>query len=593
LIFQISLIVISGLIGSKVLSSRKNSLKAKPLLASKSTSTNTQPHLKKEEKEERQTKNDFLISTASMASILLGTLCAPVTLLGVIGVFYTSFSVMKRGIKSLLNDRKVGYELLLTIGIFILVSSGQYLVMAFGAWMYYLGSIIQLKAKGESKKALTNLFEEESHFVWIVHEAVEIKVPLDQLKTGDVFVVNTGEKILADGEIIKGQALIDQQLLTGEFQPAEKLEGEKVLASTVVLSGKIHIQAEKTGDQTISAGVRQMLLNAAEQKSSRELKGEEWADRSVLPVLGAASIASLMFNPMIGLFTLNNGPGGTVRFIAPIVTLNHLKIAAQSGVLIKDGCALEKLNTIDTILFDKTGTLTTAEPVLDSIVTYTGKGENEVLIYAASAESKLTHPIAHAILNEAQRRKLDLIPIDESEYKIGLGLTVLINASTIRVGSPKFMIQEGISTKDVQENLVSLQKNGHTPVLVSQDDTLIGVLEIRAQVRPEVKRLVSLFHAQKVKMYLVSGDQQVAVQSLSDTLDLDGCFYEVLPSQKADIVKQFQKEGKSVCFVGDGINDTVAMQASEVSISLKGASSPTCFVTIGTMPLIASISERR
>ncbi len=267
--------------------------------------------------------------------------------------------------------------------------------------------------------------------------------------------------------------------------------------------------------------------------------------------------------------------GSRIKALAPLGTLSHINLASHQAILIKDGRVLEELMNVDTVLFDKTGTLTHEQPEVGQIIVCDDYKEEEILSYAAAAEHKFTHPIAKAILKKAQEANLTLPEIDDSKYHVGYGITVRFGDKNILVGSDRFITKEGMVFSEMfKKAIAQSQKDGYSLIFVAVEQQVLGATEIQSSIRMEVKQTISGLRQRGIKhIAIVSGDHRQPTQKLAKELDMDDYFYEVLPQHKAKIVEQLQKEGKSVCFVGDGINDTIAMKQANVSISLRGATS--------------------
>jgi Cu2+-exporting ATPase len=272
---------------------------------------------------------------------------------------------------------------------------------------------------------------------------------------------------------------------------------------------------------------------------------------------------------------LNSDFGTGIRMAAPLAMLSSLALCAGKGILVKDGRALELMNEVDTVLFDKTGTLTRERPEVGRVIASEGYDPEEILGYAAAAERKFHHPIALAILHKARELGLELPATDETQYKVGYGITVQVGGQTIRVGSKRFMEMEGIElTPEARDALDAAHREGFTMVMVGVDDRLGGAIELQAAVRPEVREIIAGLRARGVKhIAIISGDHEAPTRKLAESLGMDRYFAQVLPADKADYVERLQKEGRKVCFVGDGINDSIALKKANVSISLRGASS--------------------
>jgi Cu2+-exporting ATPase len=260
---------------------------------------------------------------------------------------------------------------------------------------------------------------------------------------------------------------------------------------------------------------------------------------------------------------------------APLAMLSTLALCAQKGVLVKDGRALDLLCEVDTVLFDKTGTLTRERPEVGRMIAANGLGTLQLLRFAASAEQRFHHPIALAIRHKAEELGLYLPPTDATQYKVGYGITVGIDGHRVRVGSRRFMELEGVPlTREVEAALDEAHREGHTLVMVAVDDALGGAIELRASVRPEVRGIVGGLRERGIKhIAIISGDHEAPTRKLAEELGMDRYFAQVLPADKAGYVEKLQKEGRRVCFVGDGINDSIALKKANVSISLRGATS--------------------
>jgi P-type E1-E2 ATPase len=272
---------------------------------------------------------------------------------------------------------------------------------------------------------------------------------------------------------------------------------------------------------------------------------------------------------------INSDLGTGIRMAAPLAMLSTLALCAQNGILVKDGRALDLLCEVDTVLFDKTGTLTRDRPEVGRVIAAIGFGPSQILRFAEAAERRFHHPIALAILHKAAEEGLDLPPTDATQYKVGYGIAVGVGGRHIRVGSRRFMEAEGVAlTPEVEAALDESHREGNTMVMVAVDDELGGAIELRASVRPEVRDIVQGLRRRGIKhIAIISGDHDAPTRSLAEELGMDRYFAQVLPADKADYVEQLQKEGRKVCFVGDGINDAIALKKANVSISLRGATS--------------------
>jgi heavy metal translocating P-type ATPase len=374
--------------------------------------------------------------------------------------------------------------------------------------------------------------------------------------------------------VVEGMAMIDQHALTGESTPAEKGVGDRVFASTVMVAGKVFVSVETSGSDTASAKISQILNDTAGYKLASQHKGERLADKAVIPTLTIGAVGMATMGPAGAVAVLNSDFGTGIRMAAPLAMLSSLALCANKGILVKDGRALELMNEVDTVLFDKTGTLTRERPEVGRVIAACGFDADQILGFAAAAERKFHHPIALAILHKAQELNLSLPPTDDTQYQVGYGITVHALGHTVRVGSRRFLEMEGIELPpEVRDALDEAHREGYTMVMVGVDDRLGGAIELRASVRPEVREIIRGLRQRRIKhIAIISGDHEAPTRKLAESLGMDRYFAQVLPADKADYVEKLQKEGCKVCFVGDGINDSIALKKANVSISLRGAS---------------------
>ena len=492
-----------------------------------------------------------------------------------LGVFaYQNYQFFKRTVTGLRDKRKVGYDAnvltIQTLGI----AFNQYFMVSLAVFVYFVSDKVISLTHKQSQKLIANSFEGLSKTVWCLRDGVEIQLQLNEVRAGDLVVINAGEFIPVDGVVESGAGLVDQHSLTGESQLAEKAGQDSVFATTMLMSGRIIVQTEKTGADTTAAKIDQILNQSVDYKSQLQQKGEVWADKGVLPFFGLASVAAVTGGVSPALAVLTAHFGSRIRILAPLGTLGYLNKASKLGVLIKSGSTLESIKEIDTVLFDKTGTLTNSELSVVMIVTWSG-AEQDILSFAATAQGNMEHPIANAIRQKAQQMGAELPQSDYSEYKMGFGVSLSLDGSEIHVGSERFMKAQGIVIPEaLSHSMEKAYNTGHSLVMVAKNNELQGFIELQSVVRSEVYELMAKLRQHGVKeIAIVSGDREQTTRQLAEQLEMDNYFYDVLPTQKAEIVASLQKQGKKVCFIGDGVNDAIAMRNADVSVSLAGASS--------------------
>ncbi|MBF0450682.1 MAG: heavy metal translocating P-type ATPase [Candidatus Magnetomorum sp.] len=532
----------------------------------------------KEIKTDAQYNQELAFSSGLMGFNISGYLLrTPVlNLITIPGLVYLIMPLLKDAYSECIENKKVGQNTLYATIQLSLLFMRYITFLSFFSTLLSLSNKLIAKTKDSSKSKLVTILGTPPKHVWIQKDTIEIRIPVDQLNVGEQIIVQTGEVIPIDGIVIKGLGRVDQHMLTGESMPIDVNEGKKVFASTIVLSGKIWIQVEKTGQDTCVAHIEKILNQTADYKSTLETYGEFIANESALPTLLLSAITLPVLGPVSATAILSSSFGYTMRIAAPLSILNFLQIASDKGILIKDGRALEELITVDTVFFDKTGTLTIQELTVWDIHTCNGYTDDHVLIVAASAEYKQSHPIALALTEAAERKGLQRLSFDESTYSLGHGLKVKIQNQDILVGSDQLLISEQISIpQEMQEVQNRCYHDGHSMVYVSIEGKVAGGIEIHASIRPETQKVIQELKNRGLDIYIVSGDHEHPTRYMANQLGLSdqSYFFGVLPQDKAELIHSFQEKGKKVCFIGDGINDGIALKRANVSCSLSGATS--------------------
>ncbi|MBF0377035.1 MAG: heavy metal translocating P-type ATPase [Desulfamplus sp.] len=534
----------------------------------------TQNKPEKIETEEIVNKN-FALSISAIGAGVAGSLLFTPLLFVSAGIsIYTCIPLFKAAKHSIFKEKSLKkIEVLDSVATAVTIISGYYTAAAISCFAYYAAQKIRLKSEYNARKELINIFSDQPSFVWLLKDGAEIALPIESLQSGDTIVVNAGEVVPVDGVVVHGMASVDQHLLTGEFQPSEKVSGDEVLAATVLISGRIHVKVEKTGSQTVVSKIGQILADTSAFSDRIESIGQEIADESVPLTVGISALSLLFVGKTAAIALLCSDFLDSVRVNAPIGMLNFLRIASCEGILIKDGRSLQLLPQIDTVIFDKTGTLTLECPTIGTIHTFNGIDEDTLIRYAASAEYRQTHPVAQTILKEAEKRAIKTPEIDEAYYRVGYGISVKIGDQWIKVGSDRFMDSEGITVPENFEKVkTEIMAKGCSLIYVAAGNLLVGVIEMRPLIRPEIKEVVKALKQKNMSLYIISGDNHNPTKILAESLGIENYFAQVLPEDKANLIEELQKAGRKVCFVGDGINDSIALKRADVSISLRGAS---------------------
>lgn len=522
---------------------------------------------------DREVKHYLTASVASLTVATVGTLFfPPLAALSTIGTFYSCWPFFESAYQALFVQRRLRASVVDAVGITSTLLAGFYWASALSSVAFYFSRKILLKTEDQSYRRLVSVFDGLQSTVWVVVGGTEVEIPVGQLKAGDVIVVTAGQVVPVDGIVCEGIAAIDQHKLTGESQPVDKAEGDQVLAATVVLSGRIQVVVEKAGPATLAAQIGAILNNTADYRAEIVSRGERLADQAAWPTLGLGALALATIGVPGAAAVLAGNAMDHVRIAIPLSMLNFLAKASARRVLIKDGRVLELLNDVDAVIFDKTGTLTLEQLRVGQIHTSSGISEDALLTYAAACEAKQSHPVARAIVSAAQQRGLPVLALDDIAYKVGYGIEATVAERKVRVGSVRFMAMHGIAIPpQLGDSEERARQEGFSLIYVAVDDQLGGILELNPMVRTEVQEVIDALHGRGLALYIISGDHEAPTKSLAAQLGIDHYYAEVLPEDKAALVKDLQQKGHKVCFVGDGINDAIALKTANVSISLRGA----------------------
>ncbi len=427
--------------------------------------------------------------------------------------------------------------------------------------------------RDRSQRAITNLFGGDARTAWVVVGDAEAEVALNALKVGDLVVVRAGEHIPVDGVIVSGAGQVDQRALTGEEQPIELGPDDSAFASTVLLNGRLVVRASRAGTETTAGRIVAMLDRTTEYRLSMETRARRVANASVPVMLGAAVLVLPFIGPYATASLLVTFPAPDVLlYAAPLGMLHLLRQAAKRGMAIMDGRTLEMMRDVDTVVFDKTGTLTRPIPAVVAVWSSGSLPEGQLLAWAAAAERQQEHPAAHAIRAEAQRRGME-VPVPEMvDTVIGYGIRARIKGVDVLVGSARFMasmhVRIGRAAKALEDNARAL---GDNVIHLACDGKHAGAITLRPELRPEAIETVAALRASGLHVRILSGDGEVQTASVARLLGVDGYDAGVLPHEKSEAIRRLRQEGRFVCFVGDGINDVVAMREAQVSIAVAGA----------------------
>ena len=533
---------------------------------------------RKQTKEEKRAINYLRGNTASLAFFAVSYFYPVARLPAAALAVYACVPIYKRAFISVFKERKLKNDLLNGLVVTGTLATQHFFVTALYTFITNLGSVLVQKSKGYSEEMLKGVFNLKVTTVWMLRDDVELETPIEKVHIDDVIVIHTGELIPLDGKIVKGAITVDQHMLTGESIPVEKTIDDEVFASTVVIAGYVWVKVTKTGENTVVAKIENVLQGTSHFKTGLQLKGEQWADSAAAPILGLGVLLWPFQGPAVATAVFNCSPGNGIRLSASAQTLTHIILASQESILIKDGRVLEQLMEVDTVVFDKTGTLTEDKhEVARVICAHDDYSASDILFYAAATEQRVGHPLAKAIIAKADEEGIELPELDRSDakYEVGKGVSATVDGKKVQVGSLSFMEKSKLAIPeriegDVREGIA----NGSSVVMVVIDGEIVGAIEMQARLREEIKDVIaSLRKRGLTNLYILSGDQMEPTRQMARVLDLDGYFHNVSPEEKSSVIEKLQKEGKKVCFIGDGINDVIAMKKANFSISMSGASS--------------------
>lgn len=522
-----------------------------------------------------RTTLQLALSTASMLLAGASVFMPALRLAAVVTTAVTSSHIVMSAAKAVAVDRRVKVDILDATVIVLALAYRHVVPAAIMVWVVDISNVLLDASSKAQRRTLAEMFGRQVRKAWRVVDGAEMECLVSELQKGEIIVVRSGEQIPVDGVVVSGEATVDQSALTGEHAPAERGPSDRVFAMSVVQTGKILVEVSETGEDTNAARMVRIIEQSFEHKVALQSLTERFADAMVIPTLSLGGLGYALAGPGAMMAVINADFGTGIRISGPLAMLASLSVAAKNGILVKKGSVLETICTLDAVVFDKTGTLTQEVPTVERIVSLDRAfSEDEILAHVAAAEQRFKHPIARAILQEAETRDLLLPPVDESDYHVGFGIKVRIDGMDFNIGSMRFMRKEHIPIPHKVELLAKdIHEEGGSAIFVSVDRRLAGLIELQATPRPEAHDVIRNLREKRgiSEIYLISGDHEAPTRNLARRLGIDRYFAEVLPQDKAKYVNQLQDRGLKVAMIGDGINDTVGLAQADYSISLRGA----------------------
>lgn len=442
-----------------------------------------------------------------------------------------------------------------------------------------LGSALETRARGKTSAAIRALIGLQPRTARVIRHGEDVDIPIEEVGLGETLRVRPGEKIPVDGILIEGHSTIDESMLTGESLPVEKFVGSSVAAGTMNQQGSFLLTANRIGRDTALAQIIHSVRQAQNAKPALARLADKISSVFV-PVVVAISVLTFFIwlivgpSPAIGYAFVTSM---TVLVIAcpcalglatPISVMVAVGRAAQMGVLIRKGEALQTAGTLTCLILDKTGTVTQGKPSLSRVLAFEDLSEDEVLQRAASLESGSEHPLAAAILNAAQDKQLKLHRVRKFHAVAGQGIRGEIDKQSWLLGNTALMQSQQIDLAPHQARMQELSMLGQTPMLLARNDTIVGIVSVADPIKPDSAHAIAQLKSQGIRILMVTGDNETTAHAIAREAGIDEIRAQVLPQDKASVVKSLQEKGERVGMVGDGINDAPALAQADVGFAI-------------------------
>lgn len=491
-----------------------------------------------------------------------------------LGGYYWS----REGIKGLVEEREIGIEILMiatTIGSAILRMWDE---AAFLVFLYGTAEGLEEYTYAKTRHSIRKLLDLAPKEARVLRNGEEITIPAKEIRVGDIFIVRPGESIPTDGIIIKGSSSINEATVTGESIPVEKKEGMRVFAATINQEGALEIKAIATFEDNTLSKMIHLVEKAQEQKGKTQIFIEKFG-RKYSPLVLLNALLLILIPPLLGMsisywairavvFLVAAAPCALVMS-TPVAIAAGIGKAGRTGVLIKGGVHLENLGKIKAIAFDKTGTLTRGSPVITDIVTLKGD-ESAILNMAYSVERFSEHPLAKAIVRKAEEAGFKNSEADDFSAIAGYGAKATIGGKTIYVGKENLFSKLGCSSQSIPQ-IEKLKQEGKTVILIGTEETIVGIIAIRDELRPQTKELIEKLHRMGIETIMLTGDNEVTARAIAKEIGINQVRADLKPEEKIKAIKQLEQRYGVIAMVGDGINDAPALAQATVGIAMGTA----------------------
>jgi P-type Cu+ transporter len=482
---------------------------------------------------------------------------------GLAVVLLFGYPVFKKVIQAALHKQIISHTLMF-IGVLAALVVGQWATAVVVVFFMRVGDFVEKYTTDRARKAVRDLTAMAPQTARVERNGAEFEIPVSEVVSGDIIIVRPGDKIPVDGEVLQGQATINQAAITGESMPVEVSEGAKVFAATIAQLGSLRVKTTHVGPDTTFGKVVRMVEEAEANRADIQRIGDR-VSAYYLPVVAAIALITYLISrdPLSTASVLLVACSCSFALATPIAMLASIGAGAKHGLLIKGGRYLELLAKADTVLIDKTGTLTTGKPRLTDVIRLNGLSEERLLTLAASAERYSEHPLAEAIRQAAQEKNIKLLEPQNFSAEPGRGVHAMIGGTTVEVGSWRM-----IGDTPIPPAAVDLEKQGKTLLFIRSNQELAGILAASDTLRLETPAaLAELKRLGVRKIELLTGDNERTAQAIAVQLGID-YRSDLLPGDKIRIVKEYQEQGHIVVMVGDGVNDAPALAQANIGIAM-------------------------
>jgi heavy metal translocating P-type ATPase len=507
------------------------------------------------------------IITVGVASILFYLKIIPLPFLLAVMIFGL-YSLVKAATIELYKERKIGTEFFITIAVIISVVGKEYLAGAVVLMIILIAEYIASASTEKARASIKELIGSVPKNAIIKKDNKELTVAITDLKLGDIVLVKAGEKIPIDGKVTGGTAAVNQAPITGESVPQEKIIGSDAFAGTIVETGALDIKMTKAVKDTVFARIISLVEEAESQQAPIEKftdKVASWLIPVVFIFVGAVYFFTRDIRLIIALLIFTSP--AELGLATPLVTIAAIARAAREGILIKGGLFLEELSKVNTIVFDKTGTLTVGRPTVNKVdVINNSYNEAQLVQMAAAADRRSAHPFAKAIITYAEKLKLSITEPKNFSVIKGRGVKAQVENKSVLLGNKPFMEENKVETPQLKPNSTD------TAIYLSIENKLAGIFYISDAIREGAKEMIRGLQNSGIKsIVMLTGDNPETAKHISEQIGITDFRANLLPEDKINIIKEFQKDGSKIVMVGDGINDAPALVQANIGIAMGAA----------------------